>query len=246
MVVPNNKANVKLIILPGWEQHSFHWERVTNKLKNDFEVEVIDMPGFGNESLVSQDWGLPEYANWIKNKIETNILYEVRQDQKIVLLGHSFGGRVAHYLACTYQPDWLKGLILYAAPILYRPSLRIKSQNILAKVIKKMIPTKILPKSWKQVFYSDDLKNSLDSGKEKIFRKVVTFDQTELLKYNKYPTVLLWGSEDESVSVAIAKEIQQKTANSTLVILPHEGHNIHLSNPNLFYGTLKQILTNNF
>ncbi len=246
MVSSNNRANIKLIILPGWEQCTLHWQGVVDKLQSDFEVEVIDMPGFGKEQLISQDWEVSDYADWVKCKIESNILYEVKKDQKLILLGHSFGGRVGHYLACTYQPNWLKGLILYAAPVLYRPSLLVKIQNILTKVIDNIIPTKIIPQSWKHLFYSDDLKNSLITGKEKIFRKVVGFDQTELLKYNKYPTVLLWGSEDRSVSVAIAKEIQQKTTNSTLVILPHEGHNIHLSNPNLFYGTLKQILTNNF
>jgi pimeloyl-ACP methyl ester carboxylesterase len=90
------------------------------------------------------------------------------------------------------------------------------------------------------------LAQSLGTGKEQIFRRVVGFDQTELLAQNRYPTVLLWGERDASAPVHLATEMHQKLPQSELKILSGLGHNIHLENPNLFYGTLKQILDNTF
>ncbi len=274
------KPNTKLVILPGWEQHRIHWQPILDKLSGDVDVEVIEFPGFGKEPLISTDWGVPEYAEWLMEKVDESVILSQAKDlsndsiqsvknssvkpqndnvtkaslfqeeeerySKTIFLGHSFGGRIAHYLAAKYQPEWLAGLILYGAPVLYRPNIKTKSQIVLVKFIKRFIPIKTIPKSLRQKFYSDDLSQSQTTGKEEIIRKVIGFDQTELLAQNKYPTVLLWGQQDQSVSLSLAQEMHSKLAKSELIVLTGEGHNIHLDNPNLFYGTLKQILQNNF
>ncbi len=167
-------------------------------------------------------------------------------NQKIILLGHSFGGRISNYLSAKYKPDWLAGQILYAAPLIYRPNSNIKIQIAISKLIKNFAPIDIIPKKWRGHFYSDDLRASLTSGKEDIFRRVVGFDQTKILEQNKTRTVLLWGEFDQSAPLKLAVEINQKLPNSELIVLNGFGHNIHLENPNLFYGKLKHILQNNF
>lgn len=239
--MPEMSSACKLIILPGWEQDQTHWQPVLTKLRPEFQAEAWDMPGFGSQPLVSQSWGVPEYAQWVKDQVEA-IISKNAEAPAIVLLGHSFGGRVANYLACVYQPPWLKALILYGAPVIYRPNWLLRSRLSLLKLARNLIPMTILPPSWKQVFYSQDLKNSVYSGKEEIFRRVVAFDQSHLLPQNKYPTVLLWGARDASVSLAIAQELHRKYPRSVLKIVRDGGHNLHLENPNLFYGILKQIL----
>lgn len=238
-------SQTKLIILPGWEQSATHWQVIVDKLRPDFEVEVLEMPGFGSEPMVSTSWGVPEYGEWVRDKINNKKLI-IKNGDRVVLLGHSFGGRVANYLACKFQPSWLDGLILYAAPVIYRPNWRVKIITILVKLFKKIIPTSLIPKTFVKLGYSDDLKNSLDNGKEEIFRRVVTFDQTEILVQNKYPTVLLWGECDTSVDIKIAHELSKKYPKAILQIIPNQGHNLHIDNSNLFYGILKQILANNF
>jgi pimeloyl-ACP methyl ester carboxylesterase len=50
----------------------------------DKNIVLFDLPGFGNEKLVSNSWGIPEYSKWVLDKIK-NI-----QGDKIII-GHSFG-----------------------------------------------------------------------------------------------------------------------------------------------------------
>jgi len=238
-------SKLHLIILPGWEQNRSHWTSVLEKLATFTEVSLIELPGFGSEPLVSDTWGVPEYAQWVYQKV-SQLSATQEPEPKVVLLGHSFGGRVAHYLACKYQPKWLKGLILYAAPVLYRPVWLTRLRLFLSKLANTLGLSKILPSRLKRLFYSDDLQHSRLSGKEQILRQVVGFDQTELLAQNNYCTVLLWGQQDTVVPVSIAKELKNKLAEAYLIVVPNQGHHFHLTNPNLFYGQIKQILDTYF
>lgn len=216
-----------LVVLHGWGQSKEVWKSFADNFSN-IEVVLIDLPGFGAEPLVENTWGIPEYAEWVENrlaKINSN---------NIILLGHSFGGRISAYIAAK-GPIWLKGLILYGTPALYRPSLSTKNKIRLAKIAK------YIGLSAKR-FKNDELALADQSGLGKIFRNVVVFDQTQSLPKIKVPTLLLWGKNDDVVKPEIANEMQSLIPNSSLIILENIGHNAHLENPYLFYGTVKSFL----
>ena len=63
-------TSMKLIILHGWQHSKQNWLQITDMLSQDFDVEAWDLPGFGDEHLVSDDWGLEEYASWVSGKIK--------------------------------------------------------------------------------------------------------------------------------------------------------------------------------
>jgi pimeloyl-ACP methyl ester carboxylesterase len=98
--------------------------------ERDFNVVFFDLPGFGKEPLVQNDWGVPEYANWVKNRLN-------KIEGKKILLGHSFGGRIATFIA-GQNPEWLEGLILSGSPSIYRPTRKIKYKILLSKFIRKI------------------------------------------------------------------------------------------------------------
>lgn len=191
---------------------------------------VFDLPGFGKEPLVSRNWSIPDYAEWVERKLKG------LNSGSITLLGHSFGGRIACYLA-SQNPEWLTGLILYGAPCLYRPSIGVRFRNFLAKTFG------FLPAVLKRVFgVNPEWREAKRSGYEEIFRNAVRFDQTELLKNIKSPTLLIWGELDAEVPLFIAREINQGIQSSVLQVLPGLGHNAHLENPNVFYGKIKKFV----
>jgi pimeloyl-ACP methyl ester carboxylesterase len=222
-----------LIILPGWKQNSQDWQQVTKKLSQDIKVSVINLPGFGIEPISSQDWGIPEYSEWVRNKIEKD--YE---NEDIILLGHSFGGRLACEIA-SQRPNWLKALILFAAPVLYRPNKKV----LFLKYFSRKTPNFI--KNLFKRFSSQDYNEVKNTNLNTIFKKVYDVDQTEKLQKINIKTFLIWGEKDTSVSVRIGKEANNLLKNSTLDVLPNCGHNIHINNPNLLYGTIKKIITKN-
>ncbi len=206
------------------------WQPIVNKLKvlnPQIEVAAWDLPGFGDEPLISTGWGITEYAEWVENKLEGG-------DQEILLIGHSFGGRIAALLASD-QPNWLKGLVLIGAPVLRRPSLSLKLRIAFYKSIKRIIPL-----NWRRKFYATELKDAEQQDLGKIFRNIVEFDQTDTLNKIKVPTLLLWGANDEAAPIRIALEAHALIPASRLEILPDVGHNLHLETADLLTGKLNR------
>lgn len=215
---------MQLLILPGWGQHSDHWQMFYNQIQDQIKTTVIDLPGFGKQQLVSPQWGIPEYAMWLDELIKSNFKGD------IAILAHSFGGRVAAYLAAQ-QPQYLQKLILYGAPLLDRP--RLKARWIRSLARRSPIKYSINP----------ELKQADELGLGQIYRKVVNFDQTQTLPQITCPTWQVVGEHDQEVRVEVAQEAAKLIPNSQLKIVPNTGHNIHIEQPNLFYGVITQIIT---
>lgn len=222
----------RIIIIPGWMHGRDVWDATQNYLQ-DYNVTVLELPGFGSTPLVSDAWGVPEYALWVRQYLDTR--------EPFVLVGHSLGGRIASYLAGTGQlPAQCKAVVLYAAPSLYRPSMFVRAQNALARFARVAGISHLLPQSLKPA----DTAQADSAALGNIFRNIVPFDQTTLLPNITVPTTLLWGAQDTSVSLAIAHEMQKLIPHSTLRVIDDVGHNAHIQNPPLFYATLDDILKN--
>jgi pimeloyl-ACP methyl ester carboxylesterase len=216
---------VKIIILHGWGHNGDLWTQLANKLGKD--ALAIDMPGFGKEPLVRDYWGVPDYAKWAEKKIS--------KYKNVVLIGHSFGGRVSAEIA-SKNPKYLKGLILSGAPCIYRPTLAIQLRIKIYKLFKFLIP-----QEYRNLFYSGDLKKAGEL--EKIFRKVINYDQTKQLQRINLPTLLIWGENDEQVPLRIAQEINILIQVSQLQIIENTGHNAFMESPNLFYAYVKKFIS---
>ncbi|MEK9155144.1 MAG: alpha/beta hydrolase [Patescibacteria group bacterium] len=220
---------MRIIILHGWGHSAAHWNPIAEKLVRFGSVETWDLPGFGNEPLVSATWTITQYADWVQDKIGGT-------EEDIVLIGHSFGGRIASILAAR-QPPWLRALILIGAPSIYRPSAKIRIKSTIASLVKPFVPSslrcKLLP---------EELRDAEDAGIGRVFRNAVTNDQTKALPMIAVPTLLIWGANDDAAPMALAHEIKTLIPGSKLVILPGLGHNVHLENPLLTYGTIEQFV----
>jgi len=222
---------MKVIVLPGWGHTKEMWSEVCMLLNvSGVDIEVWDLPGFGKEPLVSESWSIPDYAVWVESKIKE------RGYSDVILLGHSFGGRIAAYIASN-NPDWLKCVILYAAPGIYRPSIMVRSRSLFNRIFKN-----VLPESFVSKFRPEELKDAEEKGLGKIFRRAVVFDQTDRLPNIQVPTYILWGENDSESDISIGEEMQRLIPNSIMKVIDKAGHNIYLSNPTLFYGIVHQVL----
>ncbi len=219
---------MRVVILHGWGHSAAVWAPVVERLAKQHAVEAWDLPGFGNEPLVSDAWGIAEYAAWVNEKLVGA--------QDVVLVGHSFGGRIASLLASRH-PNWLRALVLIGAPCIYRPSMVTRAKSFVAHLVKPIVPAGI-----RRRFLSEEFCDAERSGIGRVFRHAVMNDQTATLPNIAVPTLLLWGENDGAAPVALAREIHALISGSTLVILPNIGHNVHMNNPNLTYGAIQRFL----
>ncbi len=217
---------MRILFLHGWGQDKNVWNNIISKFER--EAGAIDLPGFGKEKLVSKNWTISDYAKWVISKID--------KDKKYVIVGHSFGGRVAAEIA-SKNPKWLSGLVLSAAPCVYKPSNKTKLKILIYKFLKNFVPSRL-----RGLFYSIDQKNAKKLGLYNIFKNSVVYDQKKSLSKIKVPTLLIWGEADSDVPLRIAIDINRLIKNSQLRSIEGATHNSFIDNPNLFYGYVRSFI----
>jgi len=233
----------QLIILPGWEGSKKTWANFIDLAKNDFEVYCFDLPCFGEEPCPNQVWGIAEYAEFAKRKMAELPL------EKPILLGHSFGGAVAAYLAINDTAKFSR-LILSGAAIFRQPdSLKKKIFIALAKPGKAILAWPILNKFsdlTKKALYrliNSDYNRTFGMKRE-IYKKVISQDLGPVINKINLPTLVIWGERDSYVPLKAGRKIVELIPGAKLEIIKNGGHGLHLKRLDQFYGEIKKFAEN--
>ncbi len=216
----------QLIILPGWNGSHETWNSFVQKAKVFFDVQVIDLPCFGDEPCPKEIWGIEEYADFVLSKIKI-------KNTKIILLGHSFGGQVATLFA-SQHPELIEKLILCGAAIV-RPEYKIKRAffGVVAKVGKNtlsLFESKRLNSVAKKVLYhvADSPDYTQTSGmKRNIYQKIIRQDMQYVLSDILMPTLIVWGTKDKMTPLRFAKKIANQIPNATIQLIHNGTHGLH-------------------
>ena len=95
-----------LVMLHGWGFNSGVWQSVTELLSQDFELHLVDLPGFGHSELTVQDYCLPQLALAVAQVVP----------QKATWLGWSLGGLVAKQAALMTEIELDKLITVACSP----------------------------------------------------------------------------------------------------------------------------------
>jgi pimeloyl-ACP methyl ester carboxylesterase len=232
----------QLLILPGWDGTKQTWQAFIDIAHNDFDIYCLELPCFGSEPCPTEVWGVKEYADFIVKKIVELKLV------KPILLGHSFGGQVAAYLAAN-NPKLLDSLILSGAAVFRQKNnakiIFFASLSKLGKLLLFFAPQ--LAPNFKKTLYrlagSPDYDNT--SGiKREIFKKIIRQDiGTELPKIIT-PTLVVWGEKDSYVPLKDGKSIAQMIPGAKLRIIEAGKHGLHIKQPENLLQIIKEFLDN--
>lgn len=233
-----------LIIIPGWGGTQENWQSFIDLAKKDYQVVFLSLPCFGDKPCPSEIWGVDEYVDFVKNKIQDlNIT-------KPILFAHSFGGQIASKLVVE-NPNLIDKLILSGAAII-RPSHTTKRIifGIIAKIGQIIFKLPILNRFnslAKKILYcvadSPDY-NQTNGIKRKIFQKVIRENLEYLLPKIKKETLVVWGEYDKYVSLKIGKKIAQLIPNSKLKIISQGKHGLHINCPERLLKEVNNFINN--
>lgn len=233
-------AGRPLVLMHGWGCDHTTVRSIAATAALSHTVYNVDFPGFGASPEPAGVWGVYDYAGLIEKFIQRLGL------DRPVLVGHSFGGRVAIILASRMPVD--KVILVDAAGIKPRRTFT---------YYYKVYTFKAAKMAMKLIYGADGAQKRIDSMRAKrgssdyasasprmraIMSRVVNEDLTRLLPSVTAPTLLVWGENDTATPLADAKKMNSLLPDSGLVSFPGCGHYSFLDNPAQFAAVLKSFL----
>ncbi len=236
-----------LCIVPGWGGTKETWKEFSELAQKYFTVCCIELPGFGGVTTPHSVWGVEQYGEYVYHQ-----LIEIRKEnpnKKIILLGHSFGGQVATYVA-EWHADMFDELVLIAAAVV-RPKRRVKRLvfRLLTGVVKKILHTEqentrmteIKKRIYSSLFSTDYIDTS--GIKREIFKKVIREDMQDSLPKITKSVLMFWGVHDTYTPLRHGKKIAKKIPNSELIVFRDGRHGLHHTHKEKILEKLKERYT---
>jgi|CXWL01.1.fsa_nt_gi pimeloyl-ACP methyl ester carboxylesterase len=225
-----NSPQPALLILHGWGLKSDYYQDLGKLLADDFRVLIPDLPGFGKTPAPKKIYDVSAYAAAVKKLLNDEDIDEV------VIVGHSFGGRIALSLAQS-SPKLVKALVLTGTPGVEKFHLKRSLKRAVywtaakgMKIISFLPPVKRL----RARFYQHRDLGTLSGVMKETFLRVIKQDLTPLLKSLRQPVLLLWGARDQMVPVYDAERMLKLIPHSYLKIFTKVGHKLPYQLPHEF------------
>ena len=198
-----------IILLHGWGQNIQMMKPLGDAFANRFRITILDFPGFGESEEPSEPWTINKYSSILEDFIKELDI------KKPIVIGHSFGGRVAIRFSARNP---IEKLVLFGSPCI-----RIKEDlSITVKLLKKL---KQLPglnsfgEFMKKYIGSRDYKQASPIMRQTLVN-VVNEDLSKYAREIEEPTLLIWGENDTEAPVNDAKELEKIMIDAALIILP--------------------------
>jgi len=195
----NLEASKDLLFLHGWGSSKELMKSAFGSTLQEFKHIYIDLSGFGG-SKVSQVLTTLDYAHIVK------IFLDSIGSRPHMIVGHSFGGKVATLL----NPARL--ILLSSAGIQWKKPLKVRLKIALFKLLKPLGISKF--RSW---FVASDAA-ALTPNMYETFKNVVDEDfECEFASF-KGRALLCWGGDDTATPLASGKKIDSLMEDSSLVV----------------------------
>ena len=208
-----------VVLLHGWGQNIAMMKPIGDRLQKNHRITILDFPGFGESEEPKTALTVYDYCEILEE------LLKKLKVKKPVIMGHSFGGRIAIIYASRNE---VEKVVLFGSPCIrkeVKPSLKLR----MLKSLKKIPGINKLEGFAKNHMGSRDYKNASEVMK-KILVNVVNEDLSECAKKINVPTLLIWGDRDTEAPVEDAKELEKIIPDAGLIVLPNSTHYAYLAN----------------
>jgi pimeloyl-ACP methyl ester carboxylesterase len=219
------------VMLHGWGRSLDSLRALGEMLAASCRVLLVDLPGFGNSPLPSAasndggGWSTIDYCERVKSFLDDEGI------ARFVLLGHSFGGRIAVRIAARY-PESVDSLVLIGTAGLKRdrPPLEELKVRLIRAVVSSAkwtdgaFGTRFFQHYLAQRVGSRDYQAAGDLRRTLV--RTVNEDLAPEASSLKQPALLLWGEQDTETPLDVARKFNTLLRNSELHIFPNKGHEL--------------------
>lgn len=193
-----------ILFLHGWGSNKDVMKTAFSNYLKDFRHIYIDMPGFG-KSQNSYVLTTSDYSKIVKEFLKS------LNSNCLVIVGHSFGGKVATLL----NPENL--VLLSSAGILEQKSTKVKIKIFFAKLLNSLGLRNLT-----KTFRSKDVEK-MSENMYATFKNVVDEDFSSNFKAFSNNALIFWGENDTATSLESGKKIAEliKKSNFTSYVDDH-------------------------
>ena len=202
----------RVVALHGWGRTGADFTGLLAGL----DAVAIHLPGFGPAAAPDAVWGTDDYAQLVAEAIESL--------GPVVVVGHSFGGRIAVRLAAS-RPGLVSGLVLTGAPLVrLAPVSKPKLSYRIAKALNRigLIPDSVLEARRKKAGSADY--NAAQGIMRDIMVKTVNENYDDDLAGITAPTWMVWGENDTAAPTAAGKVASERIRGAHWTVVPGEAH----------------------
>ena len=193
-----------------------------------FRLVTLDFPGHGRSAVPPVPWGVKEYADGVLRLLDSLGI------DRCDVVAHSFGGRVALWLA-SHHPGRIGKLILCGcAGIRPKPDPEKQKKADAYRRKKELLMkagrlpfmagvTEKLLDALRDRYGSADYKALVPAMRE-TFVRVISEDLTPLLHEIKAPTLLIWGELDTETPLWMGQIMEKEIPDAGLVVFEGGDH----------------------
>lgn len=218
------------VALHGWARDHSDFDAVfAPPTGSGIDAVAFDLAGFGAAAEPPGPWGTLDYARHIHQALE-----RMAEDLggPLVLLGHSFGGRVALRLAVRH-PETVGALVLCGVPLLPRGGRRPKpalAYRLVRSARRAGIVGEATMQRLRDRYGSEDYRRAKGVMRP-TFVAVVNESYAEDLSALACPVEMVWGAEDDAAPLEVAQRAAAMVPSAALEVLPGVGHMVPLEAP---------------
>ncbi len=227
------QGSEQILILHGWGRSLNEWLPVAKKLSSKYTVTLLDLPGFGSSEDPTTPWDTYDYANLVLGFMKK---LEIKSS---IIVGHSFGGRIATILAAN-NSERVPSIVLIDAGGIHIQSFITKFKIFFYKIFVKPVRS-IIPKKLQKLLGSGDYR-ALSGTMRTSFIKIVNQDLRYLFPKVTVPLSIIWGSNDQTLPVEYVKIYKKLIPHAQVKIIWSADHSPHLSKPADTIDALEEIL----
>jgi len=205
-----------VVALHGWGRSRQDWQATLE----GYDALALDLPGFGATPAPDTGWSTAEYAEWVRE-----ILVDL---DRPVLVGHSFGGRVAVHLAAA-SPELVRGLVLTGVPLL-RPQATSKPPlafRVVRALHRRGLVSERRMDAMRRKRGSADYLAAQGVMREVLVKAVNEdyTDELDAIRVHDLPIVMVWGEHDTAATTSMAQHAQELLGDAAeLVVVPGSAH----------------------
>lgn len=218
-----------VLFLHGWRSEGKVWQETMLWLgERGIASFALDLPGFGGSEAPREAWNVGDYCQAVDEFVKKMGM------ARMILVGHSFGGRIAIKL-CSENPEYISKLVLVGSHGFRDRSAGRKVKVAMAKIAKPFFVLPPLAPLRKKIYSWMGAEDYVATpALRSTFVNVINEDLEDYIAAIRQPACLIWGSEDKMTPVSFGQRMAALIPGSRLWVIPGAGHYSFLDQPEEF------------